>query len=311
MSPGRPSFTSVCVLAAQQEEVPGLDRLPALADVELRAGRDAPLVHAEHRQAPDVGIDLDLEDVRQHVPARIGDRLQVGRLAAGGGNADVGGRVALGRVGQQLDDHLEQLGDAGAGLRRGEHHRDEVALAQRALERLVQLLGRDLAFLEVGLHQLLVDLDHLVDQLAVRLLYRGKVDLTRPASPEGAKKQSETLLRFAAGRLSGRHSLPKACWMRSSSASQVDVVGVDLVDDDQAVEAALRRPLHEARRHHLDAVLRVDHDRRGLDRGQRGQRMAEEVRVAGRVEQVDSGVLRIEAGDRELQRVLQLLFEGV
>ena len=55
----------------------------------------------------------------------------------------------------------------------------EVALAHRALERLVQLLGRDLALLEVDLHQLLVDLDHLVDQLPVRLLDRGEIRLAR------------------------------------------------------------------------------------------------------------------------------------
>ena len=74
MSPGTASLDLDLRLAAQQVEVPGLDRLPALADVELRAGRDAPLVHAEHREAPDVGIDLDLEHVREHVPARIGQR---------------------------------------------------------------------------------------------------------------------------------------------------------------------------------------------------------------------------------------------
>ena len=72
---------------------------------------------------------------------------------------------------------------------------------------------------------------------------------------------------------------------------QIDVVGVDLVDDDQAAEAALRRPVHEAPGHHLDAVLRVDDDRRGLDGGERRQRLAEEIRVARRVEQVDSVIL--------------------
>ena len=65
-------------LAAQQVEVAGLDRLAALADVELRARRDAALVHAEHREAADVGIDLDLEHVRERVLARIGHRLQLG-----------------------------------------------------------------------------------------------------------------------------------------------------------------------------------------------------------------------------------------
>ena len=71
--------------------------------------------------------------LREDVPARIGNRLQVGRFAARRGNRDVSRRIALGRVGQQSYDHLEQLGDAGAGLRGGEYDRDEVPLAQRAL----------------------------------------------------------------------------------------------------------------------------------------------------------------------------------
>src|SRR5439155_1172448 len=41
-------------LSAQQEQVPGLDRLASFADIELAPGGQAPLMHAEHREAPDV-----------------------------------------------------------------------------------------------------------------------------------------------------------------------------------------------------------------------------------------------------------------
>ncbi len=40
-------------------------------------------------------------------------------------------------------------------------------------------------------------------------------------SPEGAKKQSETFEALPAGRLSGRHSLPKASWISPSSRSRL------------------------------------------------------------------------------------------
>ena len=87
-----------------------------------------------------------------------------------------GRRVALGRVRQQSQQHLGQFRDAGAGLGGAEAHRHEVILAQRLLERIVQLLGRELlALLEVERHQLFVDLDHLVDDLGVRRLDRGEV----------------------------------------------------------------------------------------------------------------------------------------
>jgi hypothetical protein len=110
-------------LAPEQVEVARLDRFAAFADVELRARRDAPLVDAEYREPADVGVDLDLEYMRERVQARIGHRSNLSRSFTPCRNVEVNGRVALGRVGQQLDDDIEQLGDAGAGARRREHHR--------------------------------------------------------------------------------------------------------------------------------------------------------------------------------------------
>ena len=291
-------------LALQHVEVSGLDRLPAFADVELRSRRDSSLVDAKHRQPADVGVDLDLEDVRERMQARIGQRGDVGRRAASGGNVDVHGRIALGRIGQQLDDHIQQLADAGAGPGRGEHDRDQVAFAHRALERLVQRLGRDVALLEVGLHQLLVHLDHLLDQFLVRFFDRGEIGFA------GGREEAVRHLARAGRRQVQRQALlAEGLLDFLQQRRQVHVVGVDAVDDHQAVEAALRRPLHEAAGHHLDAVLGVDHDRRGLDRGERRQRMAEEVRIARRVEQVDPVLLVLEARDRELERMLEALLE--
>ena len=54
-----------------------------------------------------------------------------------------------------------------------------MAFAQRLLERRVQLRGLDLALLEVERHQLLVDLDHLVDQRAMRRLDRREIGVAR------------------------------------------------------------------------------------------------------------------------------------
>ena len=250
--------------------------------IELAAGRQAPLVHAEHREAADVRVDLDLEHVRERVLAGIGDRREVGALAVARLGDDVGGRVAFSRVGQELHDHVEQLADSGAALRRGKHHRDEMAFAQRALERLVQLVGAHLALLEVRLHQLLVDLDHLVDELAVRFFHRAEIGLAR------GREEAVRYPGAAAGRQVERQAfLAERLLDALEQVLQVDVVGIDLVDDDQAIESALRRPAEEAPGHHLDAVLRVDDDRGGLDRGERGQSVPEKVRVARGIQQMD------------------------
>ncbi len=133
--------------ALQQEEVADLERLAAVADEELRVLRHRALVHAEDAELADEGVDDDLEHVRERVLFRIGLRAEFDRRVAL--TLVEQRRIALGRVRRQLDQHLEQFGDAGAGPRGHEADRDEVALAQRLFERRVQLIGRDLALLEV------------------------------------------------------------------------------------------------------------------------------------------------------------------
>ena len=61
--------------------------------------------------------------------------------------------------------------------------------------------------------------------------------------------------------------------------------------------------------HRLDAVARVDHDGGRLHRRQRRQCMAEKIRIARSVEQVNAGALRFKARHGELQRMPQRLFQ--
>jgi hypothetical protein len=122
----------------------------------------------------------------------------------------------------------------------------------------VQLLGLEvLALLQVELHQRLVDLDHLVDDLAVGLFDR--LEKSAP-SPPGLKKQSMTRLPPSAGRLIGRHSAPKVSRICCGDLGQVDAVRVDAVDDEHAAEVAVVGGLPHALGHRLDAVLGVDDD---------------------------------------------------
>ena len=70
--------------------------------------------------------------------AGIGNRRQILDVPIGARRrADVDRRITLRRIRQQLDDDLEQLGDAGAGLGGSEHHGNQMPLAQRSLEGLV------------------------------------------------------------------------------------------------------------------------------------------------------------------------------
>ena len=179
-----------------------------------------------------------------------------------------------------------------------------MALAQRLLEWRVQLLGRDLALVQVERHQLLVDLHDLIDQRAVRIGDRRKIRFA------GRIEKTIDDALPVAGRKIDRQALLAECRAdRGEDRRQVDVLGIDLVDDQQAAKPARRRPLHHSRRDHFDARCRVDDDRRGLDSVQSADRLADKVGKAGRVDDVDARVLGLEVKHRGPQRVLPAPFE--
>ena len=169
----------------------------------------------------DVGVDGDLEHVGDHVLGRVG--LGVHRLRVGAFALEELRRVAFGRVGQQLIDHVEQLGHAGAVARRDEADRDQVAFAQRLLERRVQFARVDVAVVQVAVDEVRVDLDHLLDQRAVRRVDRGEVGLR----PRVLKKQSTT---FAAA---GRRQVQRQAFLAEG--------GLDLRQQRRQVRRPARR----------------------------------------------------------------------
>ena len=150
-------------------------------------------------------------------------------------------------IGRELDEHVEQLADAGAGARGHEAHRHQVAFAQRLLERRVQLLGLDLALLEVLRHQLLVDLDDLVDERAVRLFDRREIGFAGRI-----EKAVDDPLAAVGGQVDRQAFLAERAANRREHRRQIDVVGVDPVDDDEPAQLALGRPFHHARGDHLE-----------------------------------------------------------
>ncbi len=99
------------ILALQQEQVADLERLLALADVEIGVLGDAPLMDAKHAELSHERVHHDLEHVRERVLAGIGIGVErLGRLAFALVEQR---RIAFGGVGQQLDEHIEQLRHAG------------------------------------------------------------------------------------------------------------------------------------------------------------------------------------------------------
>ena len=296
------------LLALQHEQVADLERLAAVAHIQLAVGGDGALVDPEDAHLAHVRVDRHLEHMREHVLRRI-DRCvhQAGCVALA--LVEIG-PVALARVGQQLLDHVEQLRHAGTGLGRDEQHRDQMALAQRLLQRRVQFARRHITIIEVALYIVGIDLDHLLDQRAVRRGHRREIGLV-PRLRLGREPAIDHLAATRGGQVQRQAFTPERGLDLRQHIGQLDPGCVDAIDDDDAVERALGGVGHHAQCHRLDAGGRVDHDRRGLHRLQRGQRLTEEVGVAGGVEQVDAGVAVLQVHHAGAQRMLHAALDRV
>ncbi len=181
-----------------------------------------------------------------------------------------------------------------------------MAVTQGFLEWRVQLLRLDFPLFEIDRHQVLVHFHDLIDQRAVDFLDRREIRLaTRTEEAVGDRAAA------GSGKIDRQALLAESLLNLAQQRRQIDVVAVDLVDDDDAAQPAPGGGLHHPHGHQFDAVLRVDDDRRGLHRRQRGQRLAEEIRVARRVEQVDARIAEAEMGAGELDRMPVRLLQRV
>ena len=112
-----------------------------LADIHLGAGLDLALVHAKRDEPADVGVDIDLEGVADEMTLRVG-RVDLEGLLAAVQRVELG-RIRFERAGHELREHAQELAQSGAGLGRDEANGNQVSPPQRALERIVELLQRD------------------------------------------------------------------------------------------------------------------------------------------------------------------------
>ena len=133
----------------------------------------------------------------------------------------------------------------------------------------------------------------------------------KSASPDGLKKQSTTFSAAIGGQVNRQTLLAEGFLDIGEQSGQIEILRVDFVDYDSAAEFAVLRPLHHAMGNEFNAVLRVDHDRGGLDCRQRADGLAHEVRIAGSVDQMNVGALVVEVDHGGTKRVLMLFFEGI
>ena len=267
-----------------------------------------------------VGPDRALEDAEEVDPARerIGDRLEDegGRVGA----LDVRDRARLRRRGHALDDQVEQRVRAEVLRRDAAGDREDLAARDGVLERVRDLLDAELLALEVLLHQRLVGLDDLVEQLlAVLLDESGQLVRDRArlrlllalgarvgAHVEDVDDAGQLVL-GADRQLDGDAARRELLLHLAERAEEVGALPVEHVDEEDARDPELVGALPDARRPDLDAHDAAEDEQRPLDDPERAARLALEARVAGDVDEVQLPALPLRVRERERDRHLPLL----
>ena len=200
--------------------------------------------------------------------------------------------------GQQRRDARAELADTGAGDRRAEVHRVHLGAGGLRGELGTHAPGRRRGVVEVGGEQRVVALGEHLDQLR-----RGRGGRREPGVARAERGG-------AAHRHDGRGQLRRH---GAQHPVRVRAAAVDLVDEDERRDPQPAQRPHQHAGLRLHALHRGDHQHGAVEHGQHPLHLGDEVRVAGRVDEVDRdrirGVPDGERDDRGLDRDAALPFE--
>ena len=214
--------------------------------------------------------------------------------------------------GHALDEQVEERGRAEILRRDAARDRIELVARHRLLERVGDRVRVELLAFEVAPHQLLVGLDHRVEQLLAVLLHEigHRVGNRLRAALSTARRihvrahveevdDSGQLVLAADRELDRDAAVRRAAAARASSTRiEVGALAVEHVDEDDARELLLVGALPDASRVDLDAHDAAEDDDDSFDDPQRRERVGLEARVAGRVDEVDLAVFPLEVTER-------------
>ncbi len=218
-----------------------------------------------------------------------------------------GGLPSVG-LGRSLSKIVQQFRHAGAGARRHEAHGHEMSLAQRLLERRVQLLGLDLALARGTATSAPRRPRRPGRRARVRRLDRREIRLA--GGIEEAVDDSLAAVRGQVDRQAflAERGLDRGEHARAASTFSASILLTMITRQSLRLAAHV----HHARRDHLDAGLRVDDDRRRLDGVERADRLADEIGKARACRSMCTRVPFVsQMQERRAQRVLVLLLERI
>ncbi len=279
-----------------------------------RAGEDA-----EERDAPREGIGHRLED----------ERRDGGAVGAGHLDGVVAllpfERRALIRRRHELHDRVEGEVTADVVRSRTEDDRKDLAGEDLPLEALDQLFLGEPALLEEALHERVVALGDLFDELLARLIrllaqvrgdlldaqFSGPVRLVPVQLHRDEIDRAAEVLLLADRDLDRDDALPELPLERLDRAFSGGALAVHFVDDEHRRERELAGELPDLLGADLDPGHAADDDGGGVDHAQSALRFHQEDPEARRVQQVDLVILPFGVGEGAGNRVLPLDLVGV
>ncbi len=260
---------------------------------------DRRLEHEDQRRAVGVGCDVD--------------------VPAGGLDHD---RVAVARRRSDTADEVGELVGADRAGGRSAQHRECERSLDRFVEQPLELLGRRLGAGEIVGEEVVVELDHVLDEVLVfhafgfdelvghldRLGVAGVVHERVVCQQVGDAVEARLRADWQLGRIGVRTEHLADLGERPVERRPL---AVEFVDEHQARDAEFgcAAPQHDVLR--LHAGHSVDHEHGQIGDAEAEDRLAAEVRVAGRVDQVDAMAVPIERGDRQRDRLLPRPFLGI
>ena len=185
-------------------------------------------------------------------------------------------------------------------------NRDQRAFGHRAHDQPRQFLfGRRRPF-EVPPHHFFVDLD---DRFEQRIVDFVRVEQRAAGVGRHLQRAEHTFERRA---VADRHIQQHAGGAphfadRVDQRREINVIGVHLVDHDDAAEPRLARLIEHAASVDFDARLSIDDDHRGVGAVHRADGLADEVGVARRIEHLEVLSSMIEVHELGFDRVLVVL----
>ena len=201
------------------------------------------------------------------------------------------------RLGGRATDHRSDTGVREPGL----HADGDLFLGERAV--LQVLLDQLVVRLRHGLHELLAggicDRVELVGPFALlrdgtaRVAVRFRVQEVGDARELGLRADRQ---------LERRHLVPERRHELIERVLERRALAIQLVHEDRAGQPRFHRELPRRFRLHLDAVDRRDDDDHRIDRSDRGSEIADEVGVAGCVQDVDLDAVPFDGRHRERDR---------